>query len=153
MSYGRYQVRTLRIVPTRMVVDLLCVTHAPEKIRQYGLAMRRGESFPPIAVLRLGGRYIVVDGHKRFSAYRSLSRASIPVEIWSVARCLEDQWLQFVRNLGRKRTLLLSCHRNPRNFIRLLNQDFPHWRRVALSLMRRLAGQSSPLRKNSSTAQ
>ena len=137
----------------RLVVDLLYVTHAPEKIHQYRLAMTRGESFPPVAVLRLGARYIVVDGHKRFSAYRALSRASILVEIWSPARCLEDQWLQFHRNLERKGRLLLSCGRGSRNIVTLLTQDFAHWKRVAISLFSRLTRRRSPLRENSSAVQ
>src|SRR5262245_49152445 len=87
----------VRVLPPHRVVDLLPVSHAPERIAEYRLAMQRGERFPPIAVVRCGGRYLIADGHKRFSAYRQLTDADIAVEVWTWRRWLRDQAGQLVR--------------------------------------------------------
>ena len=83
-----------RALPVSAVIDLLHVTHAPERIAEFREAMQRGESFPPVSVVRLAGRFFLADGHKRFSAYRSLPVRDIRVEVWSTRRWLHDQWRQ-----------------------------------------------------------
>src|SRR5262245_53290499 len=66
-SLAEYPTRVLRCDE---VVDLIPLSHAPDRIAQYRDEMRQGNRFPPISVIRLVGRYLVADGHKRFAAYR-----------------------------------------------------------------------------------
>lgn len=47
-------------------------------------AMRRGDSLPPIDVLRIGEIYFVRDGHNRVSVARALGRADIDARITDV---------------------------------------------------------------------
>jgi len=83
-----------RVVPTARIVDLLQVTHDPENVLAYQKAMQAGELFPPIAVVRFAGRYIIADGHKRFGAFRALERDEIAVEVWP--------WRRVAGDLGRQ---------------------------------------------------
>jgi ATP-binding cassette, subfamily B, bacterial MsbA len=130
--------RTL-ILPIHAVIDLLLPTHAPDRIAEYREAMRRGERFPPIAVVRVAGRYLVADGHKRLSAYRSLPVTEIVVELWSFRRWLRDQRRQ-LSDKTRQQWRLLS--RAPvdavarRQAVRLFWDTVGHWRRCALSIAR-----------------
>jgi hypothetical protein len=126
-----------RTVPLTAIVDPLAVTHAPERIAAYRDAMRAGDRFPPIAVLALGGRYVVVDGHKRFQAYRALPAADMLVEIWTVRRWLRDQWSQLRRKTRQQASVLARSVRDPnarREAARLAGDTLRHWRRVARSL-------------------
>ena len=126
-----------RRVPIDTVVDLLHVSHAPERIAAYRCAMERGERFPPISVVRIAGRLLIADGHKRFSAYRSLAATDIVVEVWTPRRWFRDQCGQFLRKSRQQWTLLLrSVHdRGARAQARRLFWDtIGHWRRVGLSL-------------------
>jgi ParB-like chromosome segregation protein Spo0J len=41
------------------------------------LAAHRGETLPPISVIRVGDRYAVRDGHHRVSVARALGAATI----------------------------------------------------------------------------
>jgi hypothetical protein len=98
--------------------------------------MRAGNRFPPISVLALGGRYIVVDGHKRFQAYRALPAAEMLVEIWTLRRWLSDQWSQLRRKTGQQVSVLVRL-RDPagrREAAHLAGDTLRHWRRIARSL-------------------
>jgi ATP-binding cassette, subfamily B, bacterial MsbA len=131
-----------RVVGLAQVVDLLPVTHAPERIAEYQAAMLRGERFPPIAVVRVGRRFLVADGHKRLSAYRQIADEPIAVEVWSVARWLRDQREQLVRKTRQQASLLRRSHRDPharQEARRLALDTLGHWRRIALSARAGLA--------------
>ena len=132
-----------RRVPIDAVVDLLHVSHAPDQIAAYRRAMERGERFPPISVVRVAGRLLVADGHKRFSAYRSLAVTDIVVEVWTVRRWLRDQCGQLLRKSRQQWTLLARSmyDRGARaQAARLFWDTIGHWRRVGLSLVGRGRG-------------
>ena len=134
-----------RVVPLERVVDLLPLTHAPERVAQYRTAMLRGDRFPPIAVVRLGGRYLVADGHKRLSAYQELRHDEIVVEVWTIGRWLRDQSQQFGRKTRHQVSVLRRSRTDPearREARRLALDTIGHWRRVALSLRARLDGRA-----------
>ena len=126
-----------RVVPTGAVIDLLTEPHALEVVASYRKAMLAGARFPPVAVLPLGGRLLLADGHKRFSAYRSLARETITVEVWTVRRWLRDQAGQVARNAGKNAEILRRSVRDPRGAALLLGTTLAHWRRVARSLLSR----------------
>jgi len=126
-----------RVLPLDRVIDPLPVSHAPERIEQYRTAMARGERFPPIAVVRVGGRFLVADGHKRFSAYKGLTRDRIVVQVWTIRRWLRDQWTQLTRKTRQQVTLLRRSRTDPRarrEAVRLALDTLEHWRRVLRSL-------------------
>jgi len=121
------------------VVDLLHVTHAPERIATYRDAMQRGERFPPIAVVCIAGRFLIADGHKRFSAYRSLPVTEIVVEVWTLRRWLRDQGRQFAHKTRQQWRILSRSvvDRDARaQAARLFWDTVGHWKRVGLSLTR-----------------
>jgi hypothetical protein len=124
----------VRRVHAGEVLDLLPLTHAPERIAAYADAMRRGARFPPVAVLPLGGRLLLADGHKRLAACRELGVEEIPVETWGFRRWLRDQTSQARRNAGKNRTIAVKAVTDPREAARLLGTTLAHWRRVAFSL-------------------
>ena len=130
-----------RLVRVDQVVDLLAVSHAPERIAAYRQAMAEGARFPPIAVLRCGRRYVIADGHKRFSAYVQLSDAPLPVEVWTLRRWARDQWHQLRHKTGQQVRLLrggAGDAANRRAAHRLFWDTVGHWQRIARSL--RVAG-------------
>ena len=132
----------IRVLPIDAVIDLLSVSHAPERIAEYRAAMQRGDAFPPIAVVRFGTRYYVADGHKRLSAYRSLTSSPIVVEVWTRRRWLRDQWEQFSRKTRQQLDLVrrFSSDAEARRAARRLAIDtLEHWRRIARSLRQRSA--------------
>jgi hypothetical protein len=86
-----------RIVPTARILDLLQVTHDPEGVQAYRQAMQAGALFPPIAVVHLAGRYIIADGHKRYSAFLALAAEEIVVEVWPWRRVAGDLFRQATR--------------------------------------------------------
>ncbi len=135
-----------RILPLNAVVDLLHVTHAPERIAEYRRAMECGARFPPIAVVQVAGRFLVADGHKRLSAYKSLPVTEIMVEVWTMRRWLGDQWRQ-LRIKTRQQWRLLSrspVDRNARKqAVRLFWDTVGHWKRFGLSLARWLKASRS----------
>ena len=119
------------------VVDLLHVPNAPERIAEYRAAMGRGERFPPVAVVRLFGRFYLADGHKRFTAFRALGRDRILVERWSTRRWLGDQARQLAGKTAAQCGALLRSPYDPaaRGRVRRLFWDaVGHWRRIARSL-------------------
>lgn len=128
-------------VPIGAVVDLLQVTHAPDRIAEYRRAMLRGDRFPPIAVVVMGGRVLVADGHKRFTAYRALPVVDIVVEVWTIRRWLGDQWRQLRGKTRQQWRLVSRVAVDPgarRELNRLFRDTIGHWRRIAVSLADRL---------------
>ncbi len=73
-----------RVVPTTQLVDLFTTTHAAERIESYRLAMVEGQRFPPISVIRVGRRFVIADGHKRFRACQALGARHVTVELYTV---------------------------------------------------------------------
>lgn len=133
---AQHETRTVRIDE---VIDLLEVTHAEERIAEYRRAMRAGDRFPPVSVVRLAGRLFVADGHKRFQAFRALAEGEIPVEVWPRRRWLADQWQQLRRKTRAQCSLLLRLPSDPgaRAAARRLFWDtLGHWRRALASLRR-----------------
>jgi hypothetical protein len=134
-------------LPLDRVIDLLDTSldiHAPDRIAHYRDRMAAGERFPPIAVVRLLGRYLVADGHKRLAAYRSLGPVDIVVEVWPLRRWARDQWRQAVANGRKNRTILVMGVRDPRSASRLLLTTLRHWKRVVTSLALRAARLKRP---------
>lgn len=129
-----------RVLPCAHVVDLIALSHAPERIALYRHRMQQGDRFPPISVIRLFGRYLVADGHKRFAAYRQLGEPDILVEVWTPGRWLQDQWRQAVRNGRKNLRIVTTSVTSPVEAWRLLQTTLLHWRRVAMSLAARAAG-------------
>jgi len=125
-----------RVVAIAAVTDLLSVPHAPEVVGRYREAMLAGERFPPVSVIRLGGRLLLADGHKRLRAYRTLGPETILVEVWTLARWLRDQRRQLRENARKNATILRRSFRDPAGAARLLGTTAAHWRRVARSLLR-----------------
>ena len=127
----------LLVLDLAEVVDLLHVSHAPERIAEYKEAMRGGARFPPVAVVRLFGRFYLADGHKRFSAFRDLGGERFPVEVWGVRRWLGDQAGQLAR---KTRSQVAVIARTPFDAAarsrarRMFWDSIGHWRRIALSL-------------------
>ena len=143
-----------RVLRVAQVVDLLPVSHAPERIEQYRAAMRRGERFPPIAVVRCGQRFLIADGHKRFSAYVHLRRDDIVVEVWPLRRWLRDQGQQLARKTRQQLGLLCCSWRDPharREAARLWWDTVGHWRRLwrSAQVWRRRAQPASTPRRDS----
>ncbi|MEA2627399.1 MAG: hypothetical protein QOD06_3444 [Candidatus Binatota bacterium] len=134
-----------RRVPVAVLVDPLEVTHAPERIAAFGDAMRRGDRFPPIAVVRLGGRLFVADGHKRFAAFRAVvgsdivGESEILVQVWPLRRWLRDQWRQLTHKTRQQIRVAarVAAGTEGRDQARRLAMDtVGHWRRIAVSLAR-----------------
>jgi hypothetical protein len=128
------------VLACRDVIDPLAVTHAPARVSEYRSRMIAGDRFPPVSVLRIAGRYLLVDGHKRFTAYRKLGHTHLVVEIWPLSRWLQDQGRQ-LRDNGRKNVrILVMSVRHPVEARRLLLATVLHWHRVAKSLLLRATG-------------
>ena len=135
-----------RVVRVEEIVDLLAVSHAAERIAAYRDAMAAGARFPPIAVLRFGRRYLIADGHKRFSAYRQLSEAPLAVQVWTLRHCLRDQWQQLRRKTRQQADVLRGGARDPANrraAHRLFWDTVGHWQRIVRSLRGVVAGAGS----------
>ena len=127
-----------RTLPAAAVVDLLPLSHVPERVAAYRDRMRAGDRFPPISVLRIFGRYVIADGHKRYSAYRLLGAPDIVVEVWPVSRWLRDQWRQATDHARKNARVLSVSVTDPPQAGRLLLTTVLHWRRVASSLVSRI---------------
>jgi ABC-type multidrug transport system fused ATPase/permease subunit len=125
-----------RLVRAARVVDLFTTTHAPERIESYRQAMAAGERFPPVSVIRVGRRFVIADGHKRFTACRALGADQIPVELWPLRKLLADQLRQFRRTARRIATVIARAARHPegrKEARRLYWDTVGHWQRIALS--------------------
>lgn len=132
-----------RVVAVAAVVDLLQVTHAPDRVCEYRCAMQRGERFPPIAVVPVAGRFVVADGHKRLTAYKALPVTEIVVEVWTIRRLLHDQWRQFRAKTAQQWWVLSrsAVDRGARReAVRLFRDTMRHWKRIGVSLASRLTG-------------
>lgn len=118
------------------LVDLLPIPADPWTIDHYREAMRRGELFPPIAVVRVFGWLLVADGHKRLAAWRTLGREDlpIPIELWSWANWLGDQLHQAGKTLWRLLRLPWWLVTDPTRAWREGTAAPRHWWRVARSL-------------------
>lgn len=126
-----------RRVPVAAVLDPLHRGHWPARVAVYRAAMLRGERFPPVAVLALGSRYLLADGHKRLQAYRGLDHPEIVVEVWPLRRWLADQWRQFTLKSRQQWDILRRLPFEPaarREGHRLLRDTLCHWWRVVRSL-------------------
>jgi hypothetical protein len=128
-----------RTLPADAVVDLLPLSHVPERVAAYRDRMRAGDRFPPISVIRVFGRYVIADGHKRYSAYRLLGAPEIVVEVWPLTRWLRDQWRQAADHAHKNARIVSVSITDPRQAGRLLLTTVLHWRRVASSLIWRTA--------------
>lgn len=123
------------LLPVSSVIDLLPNSSRLERIATYREAMRRGEDFPPISVVRFAGRFVVADGHKRLAALKSLGREQVLVELWSWRDWTADQRRQLRENLAKNRRILRLIFSNPKESWRLLRSTLRHWRRVALAII------------------
>jgi len=130
-----------RRLPLSEVVDLLDLTHAPEVVARYRERMAAGDLFPPVAVVRMAGRFLLADGHKRLAAYRGLGAEDVVVEVWPLRRWLRDQAGQAARNAGKNRRIVSGLLRGEGEALELARGTARHWKRVVLSLARR-AGRS-----------
>jgi hypothetical protein len=133
-AHAGHPTRVLRI---EEVVDLLELTHAPEVVRGYRERMRAGDLFPPVSVVRLFGKWLVADGHKRFVAWAGLGAEEIVVEVWPLRRWLADQAGQAARNARKNGRIVARLFVDPRESLQLARTTAGHWRRVAHSLLRR----------------
>jgi hypothetical protein len=132
------------LVPVARVLDLLPLSHAPERVEEYRRAMASGARFPPISVLRIGSTWVIADGHKRFAACSGLGAGTIVVEVWGAHRFLADQWRQARANARKNATILSACARDPRQAGRLAATTWRHWRRVAACLWHLARGRVAP---------
>lgn len=135
----RYPTRTL---PLRQVIDLLDVTHAPERIEAYRQRMAAGDLFPPVSVIVIGSWVLVADGHKRLSAYRAIGRETVVVEVWPISRWFSNQGRQLLDNARKNARILRLLVTDPPAARLQALATLGHWRRVAVSLFRRARGLS-----------
>jgi hypothetical protein len=133
-----------RELPVTEVVDLLELTHAAERIREYRERMRAGDLFPPVSVVRLFGLWLVADGHKRYAAWRGLGAPRVVVEVWPFRVWLADQAGQAGRNARKNGRIVARLFVDPRESALLARATAGHWRRVALSLARRALRRGKP---------
>lgn len=126
-----------RELPLREVIDLIDITHAPDRVEAYRLRMEAGDLFPPVSVVVLGRWVLVADGHKRLSAYRAFGRQTVVVEVWPFSRWLGNQWQQAVDNARKNARITRLLVADPPAARVLVAATVGHWRRVAISLLRR----------------
>lgn len=126
-----------RVVRVDQIVDLLNVPHAQQQIEAYRQAMLDGSKFPPISVFRLGRRFIITDGHKRFAAALDLGLSELDVELWTVRELAADLLAQLGRHSRagwRAATGLYRGGEARREGARFAASTLRHWRRMATSL-------------------
>ena len=118
------------------LIDLLHVTHAPDRIEEFKRAIGDGARLPPIAAIRLGGRWFIADGHKRFSAYKLLNYEEVEVEVWTGRRWLHDQWRQLRHKTGQQVSIIARAPFDPaarKQARRLWWDTVGHWQRIIRS--------------------
>ena len=126
-----------RAVPIHRIVDILHVTHAPDRIDEYRRAMLSGNRFPPISVIRMGRSFVITDGHKRFAACRAIGITTLDVELWTAGKLVADQIAQARRYSRLWWRTLSGLHRGRRarrQAWALVKSTLFHWWRVAVSL-------------------
>ncbi len=132
-----------RLVPVARVVDLLMVTHASDRVEQYRQAMLRGDAFPPISVLPLFGRFIVTDGHKRFTAYKSLDAPEIVVQTWTIQTSVAHLARQSLKEASQGYRILRGLGRDPQapgQLRKFFLSRVRHYQRLGRSLWLRING-------------
>ena len=82
----------------------------------------------------------MADGHKRFSAWRTLGLSEIPVEVWGCRRLLEDQLRQLRANCRKNLEILGLLFSRPHDAVRLAQTTWRHWWRVAQALWQAFLG-------------
>jgi len=130
-----------RLVPVSRVVDLLSVTHVPSRVELYRSAMLQGDRFPPICALPLFGRFLLTDGHKRFTAYKSLGEEAILVQIWTLRRSVTHLGAQTLREAREGCRIISQLGRDPQAPVQLkkfLRSRVVHYRRLGRSLWTRI---------------
>ncbi len=130
-----------RVVPVERVVDLLVVTHAPEQVERYRHAMLAGDRFPPVSVLPLFGWFLLTDGHKRFTACKSIQPAEIPVQVWTIRRSMTHLGRQTLREATQGYRIVAKLGRDPEAGTQLkkfLWSRVAHYRRLSRSLWVRI---------------
>jgi hypothetical protein len=132
-TLARHPTRRLRLA---QIVDPLHVTDAPNVVASYRSAMLQGDTFPPVATVRLFGIWLLADGHKRFTAYRSLGEQEILVQVWPVSRWLRDQAQQARATVERWRVVLAGIDPAAPRPRELLRAEIAHLRRILASLIR-----------------
>jgi hypothetical protein len=108
--------------------------------------MRAGDRFPPISVLPVGRRLIITDGHKRFSAAKTLGLTQVTVELWTVRHLTFDlarQTRESLRAAGRAASGLIRGPDGRRESKRFATQILAHWRRTLRSLWKLIRGRLS----------
>ncbi len=130
-----------RIVPVGRVVDLLLVTHAPEQVERYRHAMLSGDRFPPVSVLPLFGWFLLTDGHKRFTACKSIQAVEIPVQVWTIRRSMTHLGRQTLREARQGCRIVANLGRDPEagpQLKKFLWSRVVHYRRLGRSLWTRI---------------
>jgi hypothetical protein len=131
----------IKTVSTGRIYDLLRVSHAPHRIEEYQTAMMRGDRFPPISVISILGRFVITDGHKRFSALQKLKVSEIPVECWNAARLFKHLTVQTHRQVQEIFSLIRGIiRREPGTGMRVrryIKSVLVHWSRIVRSPFQR----------------
>jgi subfamily B ATP-binding cassette protein MsbA len=136
------------VVPVTVVIDLLNQTHRPDRVEEFREAMDNGSLFPPVSVIRIGSRFILTDGHKRFAACKQRGMSHVMVELWTASRWITDLRSQTVRKTGQVIRLALRSPRDPdsrKAGVRLFWDIVGHWRRIFTSLLALLRGVDSTI--------
>jgi hypothetical protein len=126
-----------RCIPVRRVVDLLVVTHAPQRVAEYRDAMLSGDRFPPVSVLPLFGWFLLTDGHKRFTAYKSFEPVEITVQIWTIPQGVAHLGRQTLKEATQGFRIVTRLGRDPEAGTQLrkfLQSRVAHYRRLGRSL-------------------
>ncbi len=126
-----------QIVRVDQIVDLLNVSHAQPQIAEYRQAMHCGSKFPPISVFRLGRKFVITDGHKRFAAALDLGLSEVDVELWTVRDLTADLLAQLGRHSRAGWRAVTGLHHGRearREGAIFAASTVLHWRRMAASL-------------------
>jgi hypothetical protein len=93
------------------VVDFDCdfnplQDHTRDRWLGIAAALQRGRCLPPVALIQVGDRYFVRDGHHRISVARALGQKAIEatVEIWQVEEQLPWEQPSQAQRHGQTRT-------------------------------------------------
>lgn len=99
--------------------------------------MEQGVQFPPISVVAVLGRYVVADGHRRFSAARGLPIDEVVVEVWPFAQLAADLLAQTRATLRewRRAVVALLTRGSARELGDVLRATAAHWWRIVRSLL------------------